>query len=40
MNPYYWTSSNGQTEIDFLIQQGMELVPLEVKAELNLTAKG
>lgn len=39
LNPYYWTSSNGQTEIDFLIQQGMELVPLEVKAELNLTAK-
>lgn len=39
LNPYYWTSSNGQTEIDFLIQLGMELVPLEVKAELNLTAK-
>ena len=39
LESYYWTSSNGQTEIDFLIQQGMELVPLEVKAELNLTAK-
>ena len=39
LTPYYWASSNGQSEIDFLVQQGMELVPLEVKAELNLTAK-
>lgn len=39
LEPYYWASSNGQSEIDFLVQQGMELVPLEVKAELNLTAK-
>lgn len=39
MEPYYWASSNGQSEIDFLVQHGMELVPVEVKAELNLTAK-
>jgi predicted AAA+ superfamily ATPase len=39
LEPYYWASSNGQSEIDFLVQQGMELVPMEVKAELNLTAK-
>lgn len=39
MQPYYWASSNGQSEIDFLVQQGMELLPVEVKAELNLTAK-
>lgn len=37
--PYYWANSNGMAEIDFLVQQGMELVPVEVKAELNLTAK-
>lgn len=37
--PYYWANSNGMAEIDFLVQQGMELVPMEVKAELNLTAK-
>ena len=37
--PYYWNSVNGQSEIDFLVQQNMEIVPIEVKAELNLTAK-
>ena len=39
LTPYYWTASNGQSEIDFLVQYGMELIPIEVKAELNLTAK-
>ena len=39
ITPYYWTASNGQSEIDFLIPHGMELIPIEVKAELNLTAK-
>ncbi len=39
LQPYYWASSNGQSEVDFLVQQEMALVPVEVKAELNLTAK-
>lgn len=37
--PYYWTTANSQTEIDFLIQMGLDLVPIEVKAEKNLQAK-
>lgn len=39
VEPYYWISQNGQSEIDFLIQHELSLVPIEVKAELNLTAK-
>lgn len=37
--PYYWATANSQTEIDFLVQMGMEMVPVEVKAETNLQAK-
>lgn len=37
--PYYWSKENSQQEIDFLIQWNDDIVPLEVKAELNLNAK-
>ncbi len=30
--PYYWTS-DGKAEIEFLIQYGNEIIPIEVKAE-------
>lgn len=30
--PYYWTSE-GKAEIEFLIQYGNEIIPIEVKAE-------
>lgn len=39
INPYYWATANSQTEIDFLVQLRMDMVPLEVKAETNLQAK-
>ena len=36
---YYWTTPNSQNEIDFLVQMGLDTVPIEVKAETNLQAK-
>jgi len=36
--PYYW-SSQGQAEIDFLIEGSQEIVPLEVKAGLSAKSK-
>lgn len=39
ISPYYWASANSQSEIDFLIQKGLDIVPVEVKAESNLQAK-
>lgn len=38
-NPFYWSKSNSRQEIDFLIQQNGEFIPIEVKAEENLKAK-
>ena len=37
--PYYYTSESGKYEIDFMIQKGKQVVPIEVKAETNLHAK-
>ena len=36
---YYWTNSRGSAEIDFLVDDGEKIVPIEVKAEINLKAK-
>lgn len=36
---YYYTNDRGNCEIDFLIDDGNKVIPLEVKAELNLKAK-
>lgn len=36
---YYWTNDRGNAEVDFLIDTGNEVVPIEVKAETNLKAK-
>jgi predicted AAA+ superfamily ATPase len=36
---YYWSAETSSGEIDFLIQNGTEIVPIEVKAEENLQAK-
>jgi hypothetical protein len=36
---YYWTNNRGSAEIDFLIDKGSEVIPIEVKAEANLKAK-
>lgn len=34
--PYYWSTDDSQTEVDFLLQIGAEVVPLEVKAGENV----
>lgn len=37
--PYYYSKPNSQLEIDFLIQEEGQVIPIEVKAEENLRAK-
>ncbi len=39
VDTYYWTNNRGSAEIDFLIDTGEKIVPIEVKAETNLKAK-
>ena len=36
---YYWTNDRGSAELDFVIDTGKEIVPIEVKSETNLKAK-
>ena len=37
--PYYHISESGKYEMDFMIQKGKHVVPIEVKAETNLRAR-
>ena len=37
--PYYWSAKDAKSEIDFLVQMDENIVPIEVKAEINLQAK-
>lgn len=37
--PYYYAKKNSQLEIDFLIQESGQIIPIEVKAEENLKAR-
>lgn len=37
--PYYFTETKSESKIDFMIQKGMDIIPVEVKAEENLRAK-
>lgn len=37
--PRYWTQNNPPYEVDFLIQRENEIIPIEVKAETNVTSK-
>lgn len=37
--PFYWAAENSSGEIDFLVQAGSSVYPIEVKAEENLRAK-
>ncbi|MCM1026446.1 MAG: ATP-binding protein [Roseburia sp.] len=36
---YYYTNDRGSCEVDFVVDTGERIVPLEVKAEVNLKAK-
>ena len=37
--PYYYSETKSEGEIDFLIQKGSQIIPIEVKAEDNLRSK-
>lgn len=39
LRPFYWTSENTGSEIDFIVQSDDGIFPIEVKAEENLRAK-
>lgn len=39
MGIYYYTNDRGSCEVDFVVDMGMQIVPVEVKAEINLRAK-
>ena len=39
LNIYYWTAERGTAEVDFVIDNGGDVTPVEVKAEVNLQAK-
>lgn len=36
---YYWSAENSRGEIDFLLQHGSSIIPIEVKSEENLQSK-
>lgn len=36
---YYYTNDRGSCEVDFVIDNGEQIIPVEVKAEINLKAK-
>lgn len=36
---YYWATEKGTAEVDFVLQRGQSVIPIEVKAEENLKAK-
>jgi len=38
-SPAYWANDGGTAEVDFLVQRDHDVVPVEVKAGLNLKAK-
>jgi len=39
LSVYYWTNERNTSEIDFLVSDGQSVIPLEVKAEVNLQSK-
>lgn len=39
ITPYYWSSKDATAEVDFLFQNDDEIIPVEVKARINLQAK-
>lgn len=36
---YYWSNDRTPAEIDFIVQEGMRVIPIEVKAEENVRAR-
>lgn len=38
-SPYYWSAERGTAELDFIIEESGNIIPIEVKASSNLRAK-
>ncbi|MDR2619603.1 MAG: ATP-binding protein [Propionibacteriaceae bacterium] len=38
-SPRYWTNGQNSAEVDFVIQRGLDIIPIEVKANRNLKSK-
>lgn len=39
LSVYYYTNDRGSCEVDFIVDNGEQVIPVEVKAEVNLKAK-
>ncbi len=39
IEPSYWTSDSGNAEVEFVVQGGSDVFPIEVKAGINTKAK-
>lgn len=39
MSVYYWSAEDSRGEIDFLLQYGAEIIPVEIKTEEDLQSK-
>jgi len=39
LDVYYYTNDRGSCEVDFVVDTGEQIIPVEVKAEVNLKAK-
>ena len=39
IEPCYWSTDDSRTEVDFVVQRGMDVAPVEVMAEENVRAK-
>ena len=39
LDAYFWANDRGDAEVDFLVDNGKSVIPVEVKAEINLQAK-
>lgn len=39
LDVYYYTNDRGSCEVDFVVDTGEQIIPVEVKAEVNLRAK-
>ena len=39
IEPYYWSSKDATAEVDFIFQNDDGIIPVEVKAKINLQAK-
>jgi predicted AAA+ superfamily ATPase len=37
--PFYWVNATGKAEVDFIVESGNHIIPLEVKSGANLQAK-